>query len=134
MPRLTANPNAEASAAFDVVRPGTYSLRVESISEFTAKSGSTCWKLRASFANPGECCTVDGLQSKNPGALFDNGLVIAPADKQGKTRSFVEACGKQWQDLDSDDLIGCEFQAKVVVTKDQKGEDRNEIGRYLAVK
>ena len=132
MPRLTANPNAEASASFDVVRPGTYLLRVETISEFIAKSGSTCWKLRASYANTNECVDMAGVQCKNPGALFDNGLVIIPAEKQGKTRSFVEACGKEWTDLDSDELIGLEFQAKVGVRKDKNGENQNEISRYLA--
>jgi len=53
MARLTANPNAEASAAFDVVKPGVYNMRVKEITEFTAQSGSTCWRARLEYADSG---------------------------------------------------------------------------------
>ena len=133
MAKLNANPNVEVNSAFDVVKPGVYKMRVASIEEFQAQSGSTCWRLRAEYAETGSLNKLDGAPANNPGTILDSGLVIAPADKQGKLRGFVEACGKQWADLDSDDLIGAEFDAKVG-TEEYNGELKNVIKRYLVKK
>jgi hypothetical protein len=134
MPKLTANPNVEVNSAFDVVKPGVYKMRVKEIEEFTANSGNTCWRLRAEYAEPSSLDKVDGTgPANNPGTILDSGLVIAPADKQGKLRGMVEACGVAWANLDSDDLIGKEFDAKVG-TKEYNGELKNVIKRYLKQK
>lgn len=128
MPRLTANPNAEANLAFDVVKPGTYRMRVKEIVEFTAQSGNTCWRARLEYAEPVD--RIDGQPAQNPGTVLDNSLVAAPADKQGKLRSFVEACGIGWSDLDSDQLVGCELVAKIDI-EEYNGEQRNTVRRYM---
>ena len=133
MAKLNANPNVEVNASFDVVKPGVYKMRVKEITEFTAASGSTCWRLRAEYADLGNLDKIDGSPASNPGTILDSGLVIAPADKQGKLRSMVEACGKQWADLDSDDLVGLEFDAKVD-TEEYNGDLKNVIKRYLKQK
>lgn len=133
MAKLNANPNVEANLAFDVIQPGTYNLRVKEIVPFTAQSGNECWRVRLEFADVSMLNKIDGTPAKNPGTLLDNSLVVSPKDKQGKLRSFVEACGKLWGDLDSDDLIGLEVQAKIGL-EEYNGEQKNIVSRYLTRK
>lgn len=133
MPKLNANPNAEANVAFDVVRPGTYRMRVKEITEFDAQSGNHCWRARLEYVDTAALDKLDGSgPANNPGTLLDSSLVVEPADKQGKVRSFVEALGAEWTDLDSDDLIGLECDVKVGV-EEYQGEQRNVAKRYLKV-
>lgn len=131
MATFKPNPNAEATSAFDVVKPGPYLMRVKAITEFTAKSGNECLKAELEFADPSSCTKLDGNPAQNPGHVFDNGLVTFPADKQGKLRSFVEACGKTWGELtDTDELIGCEVEVNVGV-EEYEGNQKNVAKRYL---
>lgn len=130
MARLNANPNAEASVEFEVVAPGVYRMRVESIEEFVAQSGSTCWRTRMTYVDPSSLTKEDGTPCSNAGGIIDSGLVASPAEKQGKLRSFVEACGMAWADLDSEDLIGCELDVKVG-TDEWQGNRKNVASRYL---
>jgi hypothetical protein len=133
MAKLNANPTVEANAAFDIIQPGDYTMRVEEITEFVSQnSGNTCWKVRFSHVNPADCLKLDGTPAANAGALFDNGLVISPPEKQGKLRSLVEALGATWTDLDSDDLVGLECTVKVKLGEWQ-GDQKNEVARYLPV-
>ena len=131
MAKLNANPNVTASAAFDVVKPGVYKLRVRELNEFIAKeSGNKCLQLEAEYVDISNIDKLDGGQATNPGTIRDYGLVMEPADKQGKLRGLVEACGMNWGDLDTDELIGKEFEAKVG-TEPYNGEPKNVIKRYL---
>src|SRR3989304_2098850 len=129
MPRLNASPNAEASIAFEVVKPGTYRLRILEITEFTAASGNTCWKVRFEYAEPSTLEKLSGGPASNPGNIFDNSLVVSPAEKQGKLRGFVEAAGLAWRDLESDELLAQEVLAKVGI-EEYDGEQRNVVKRY----
>lgn len=128
MAKLNANPAVEANVTFDVVEPGEYNLRVDSIEPFTSQAGNECWRTRLSFTSPVN--KIDGTPAQNPGTLIDNSLVAYPPEKQGKLRSFVEACGLAWSDLDSDELIGQECIAKVGL-EEYKGEQRSVVKRYL---
>lgn len=130
MPQLNANPNAEVNLAFDVVKPGTYRMRVKEITEFTASSGNTCWRVRLEFTDPSSLSKEDGTPVKNAGTLLDSSLVVSPAEKQGKLRGFVEACGLPWANLDSDDLIGREVDCNIKI-EEYQGEKKNSVGRYL---
>ena len=131
MPVFNPNPQIEATAAFEVVKPGVYAMRVVQITEFKAKSGNDCLKVEMEYANPSECVKMDGTPANNPGHIFDNGLVTAPAEKQGKLRGFVEACGKTWGEVsDTDELIGSEIQVNVGV-EEYEGVQKNVAKRYL---
>lgn len=131
MPTFTPNPTAEASSAFEVVKPGVYAMRVKDITAFTAKSGNECLKVQLEYADPSGCVRLDGSPANNPGNVFDNGLVTSPADKQGKLRAFVEACGKSWGDItNTDDLIGSEVKVNVGI-EEYNGEQKNVAKRYL---
>lgn len=139
MARLNVNPNAEASVAFDTIKPGIYRMRVKEVltvdqngNAFVSASGNTCWRVRFEFADPGQVLNLSEAVAQNPGTLMDAGLVIDPAEKQGKLRGLVEALGMIWQDLDSDDMIGRECDVKVGLGE-YKGEKRNEIKGYLKV-
>jgi hypothetical protein len=132
MAKLNANPEVEANVTFDVIKPGEYTMRVEEITEFVSQnSGNTCWKTKLSFAAGQDFVKLDGTPAKNVGVIFDNSLVVAPADKQGKLRSFVEALGRNWEDMESEELIGLECIVKVGL-EEYKGEQKNVAKRYLA--
>lgn len=136
MAKITVNPQAEASASFDIARPGVYRMRVEgsanfpAVQEFVSEKGNTCIKVRSVYADPTAVLKENGDPAKLPGSIIDSSLVIAPADKQGKLRSFVEACGLSWSDFDTDNLVGLEFEAMIGV-EEYKGEKKNVIKRYL---
>ncbi len=136
MPKITVNPEAEASASFDVAKPGIYRLRIEgsqnfpAVQEFTAKSGNECLKIRLVYADPTAVMKENGEPAKLLGAIIDNSLVISPKEKQGKLRGFVEACGLAWTDFDTDNLAGLELVAKVGIDEYQ-GEKKNVVERYL---
>lgn len=135
MARLTANPSAEASLAFDVVKPGTYRMRIKSIEETDSKStpGNKLWKVGLEYTDPTGATKEDGTSAKNPGTILDSSLVVYPPEKQGKVRGFVECFGKKWGDLDSEDLIGLEGDVAVFIDLYQ-GEKSNKVKRYLPVK
>lgn len=136
MPKVTVNPAAEASASFDVARPGAYRLRIEgttnfpAVQEFTSKAGSSCLKVRFVYSDPTSVCKEDGSPANLLGGIIDNSLVVSPAEKQGKLRGFVEACGLAWEDFDTDDLTGKEVMAKVEV-EEYQGTKKNVIKRYI---
>ena len=137
MPQFTPNPEAEASASFDVVAPGAYQMRIEgsdnmdAVTPFTSKAGNECIKVRLVFADPSAATKINGSPATNPGSVIDAGLVISPADKQGKLRSLCEAAGLDWNMMnDTDDLIGRELTVKLKVEQ-YNGEDKNGVARYV---
>lgn len=127
---FTANPNAEASASFDVVKPGLYAMRVDAIEEVVSKAGNDCWKVRLVFDNPAACDKLDGSgAANNPGSIFDY-LTTSPADKQGKLRSFVEAMGKPWNSYETHDFLGLTGDVKIGI-EEYNGEQKNVVKRYV---
>lgn len=138
MARLQANPNVEANLAFDVIKPGEYLMRVKDVkttddngNDLVSAKGNKYWKVQLEFVETGMLERNDGKgYAKNPGAIFDNSLLVEPSDKQGKLRAFVEACGLTWGDIESDDLRGCEVLARLG-TSEYKGEMKNEVKRYI---
>lgn len=130
MPTFQPNPAAEATAAFDVVKPGVYRMRVKDIKDFNSKAGDPCWKVQLEFIDQGACFKLDGGPAK-PGNVFDNGLNTSQ-EKQGRLRNFVESCGKDWSGFtgNSDELLGSEVDVKLIVD-DYQGTQSNKVNRYL---
>lgn len=140
MQRLTANPNAEASSGFDVVRPSVYRMRIKEVlyedsngKPFVSEKRNTCWRVRFEYVDKLGLINLQGQAAKNPGTLTDNGLVVDPPEGQGKIRGLVEACGRPWQDYDPWELHGWELDVKVG-TEPWEGEQRNKIQRYMPIK
>lgn len=136
-PRLIGvNPKAEADVGFELAQPGIYIMRIEgsanmpAVAIFDSKSGNKCLKVRLVFASVLEVTTTEGKPARNLGSIIDASLVIEPAEKQGKLRSFVESAGLPWSDFDIDSLIGREVLAKVGL-EEYNGVTRNKIERYL---
>jgi len=135
MPELTPNPAAEANASFDVVKPGTYRMRVAEITEFVSKAGNQCLKAKLEYVDPSSLVKLDDTPATTPGNLFDNGLIARSDDpkSQGRTRNFVEACGEVWENMTNTDvLLDKEVDVKVVLDTYQ-GEQSNKVSRYFAV-
>ena len=132
MPSFIPNPEAEASASFDTVKPGTYAMRIKDVTEFVAKSGNTCWRVQSEYIDPSNLEKLDGGMAANPGTLLDSGFVVSDPSKQGKLRSLWEACALDWADAgDSDLLVGAELDIKVGL-EEYQGETKNVAKRYLA--
>ena len=131
MPTFIPNPNAEVSSDFDIVEAGVYRMRVVSAKDFVSKSGNTCAKIELEYVDPTGCITISGKPAVNPGHIFDNGVVLAPAEKQGKLRNLVEACGKVWGTVSEvEDLVGSELSVRVKISE-WEGKQRNEVARYM---
>lgn len=134
------NPTAEANLGFDVVAPGTYRMRVKSITDkkkdgsmLISEKGNKYYKVELEYVDPSGLTKLDGTPVKNAGTLFDNGLIYEPAEAQGRLRNFVESCGISWADAgDEQAMVGCEVDVKVK-TEEYKGEQSNKVGRYLKV-
>ena len=134
------NPEAEAKAAFDVVQPGTYRMRVKEITDkkpdgsvLQSEKGNKYFKVQLEYVDPSGLTKIDGSPAKNPGGVFDNGLVYEPKESQGRLRNFVEACGVSWADAgDEQILVGKEVDVKIKVDEYQ-GEKTNKVGRYLPI-
>ena len=135
------NPAAEANLGFDVVQPGTYRMRVKSITDkkkdgsmLISEKGNRYYKVELEYVDPTALLKIDGSPVKNAGILFDNGLIYEPTEQQGRLRGFVESCGVRWEDSgDEQSLVGCEVDVKVKI-EEYKGEQSNKVSRYLQPK
>lgn len=137
MARLNANPNAEANVDFPVIKPGTYRMRIKEIitenngEPLISAKGNQYWKIQLEYSDPTSLSKEDGSPVNGPaGSVFDNSIVVSPAEKQGKARGFVEALGAAWADLDSEDLIGLEADCRVGI-EEYQGVKKNVVQRYL---
>lgn len=138
MARITANPQADVDAGFDIAQPGVYPMRIEgspnmpAVSEFDSKKtpGNKGIKIRLVFADPTAVMKEDGTPAKHLGSIIDNSVLTSPAEKQGKLRSLVEAAGLPWTDFDTEDLVGKEVMVKVEV-EIYNGDKKNTARRYV---
>ena len=135
------NPSAEANLGFDVVQPGTYRMRVKSITDkkkdgaiLMSEKGNKYYKAELEYVDPTALLKIDGNPVKNAGSLFDNGLIYEPEEQQGRLRNFVEGCGVSWADSgDEQALVGREVDVRIKIDE-YKGEQSNKVARYLVVK
>lgn len=137
MARLSPNLDVKVDEAFDVAAAGVYPMRIKEVLTsdanglpFTSEKGNTSWRVKFEFVDPTAVTNIQGQPCKKLGTIFDMGLVISPSEKQGKLRGLVEACGMQWRELDSEDLIGKEVKVKLDVGL-YNGEPRNNVARYI---
>ena len=138
MPIFTPNPNADAQLDFDIIAPGAYRVRVKEVnttkkdgSPLIDKNGKEYVSMNFEYVAPTSISRLDGSPAKNPGTIFENYVSFDP-EQQWKLRSIVEACGLEWGNVtDTEALIGQELTIKVKLGKDQNGNPRNEIDRYI---
>jgi len=126
--RITVDPNTDSSG-FGHVAAGQYRLRIKSCEQKMKQGGEfpyLAWNLE--FADP----NVQAADGKSKvGSIFDNTTLKPGSNSQFALKRICDAAGVAWGDFDTENMIGLELNANVIVGKDNKGEPRNEIGRYI---
>lgn len=128
MPKYTAG---AGSTRKDKVAAGEYNLAVKDAAEKTSSNGNPMIELKLDVLGP-----VNGDQfDEDSGPLIYDNLVFTQ-NAFWKIDQFRNAIGEEVKegeevDIDPDDLIGATLTAHVVVGKNDKGMERNEIGAYL---
>lgn len=133
MGTFKANPNAEVSAGFEAVRPGTYRMRIKSV-EDRVSIGKTDYKVSLEHvASKDELVNKDGEALKG---LPQNVFTYLPydAERQGMLKAATLACGIAWGDYDPTvDLIGKECDV-VLKIEPYNGVDGNKVARFVVPK
>lgn len=124
--KITVDPTTEASG-FGYVEAGKYSLRIISVEQ---KEGPAApylkWEMELVDPN---IATVTG--TGKPGHIFENTTLKLGA--QFKLRQLTDALGLEWGDLDTDAMIGSEFDAQLGISEYQ-GVFSNEVKKYIPIK
>ena len=122
--KITVNPAAEV-VTFGYVPAGKYRLRVQKAPEHT--QGQKSDYLHWEFALVDENIKATDGKSR-PGHVFDNTMLRE--DIQGRLRALVEALGLEWNDFDTEETVGMEFDANLTLDEYQ-GNMKNVIGKYI---
>jgi len=124
--KITVDPNTEASG-FGYVEAGKYRLRIVKVEEKVGPAAPYLkWEMELADAN---LPTVDG--KGKPGHIFENTTLKVGA--QFRLRQLTDALGIEWADLDTDTMIGAEFDAQVGIDEYQ-GTLSNCVKKFIAVK
>jgi hypothetical protein len=113
------------------VKDGDYRIAVVNATERTSKAGNPMIELKHEILGPvGGSDFVEGGRPK----VFDN--LVFTANAAWKIDQFRAAIGEdvtegEEVDVDADALIGATLTARIVLGKNDKGADRNEIGAYI---
>lgn len=128
-----ANPEAEVSVGFEVVRAGTYRMRIKTVEDRNSL-GKNDLKICLEHTEPKESLVNskgEALKGQ-AGGIFDY-IMLAP-DKQWKLRTLTEAVGMAWSDYDPlVELPGKEVEV-VVKVEPYEGLDTNKVARYVIKK
>ena len=113
------------------VADGDYRIAVIGAQEKTSSAGNPMIELKHEVLG-----LIGGpdLPEGNLPRVYDN--LVFTANASWKIDQFRAAIGEevidgQEVDIDADDLIGATLSAHIVVGKNQKGNNRNEIGAYI---
>lgn len=123
---ITYRTGAPQSGGVDpILQKGRYKFRTVGADQKKSKAGNPMIEFKARHIRD------DGTEGR---AVYGN-LVFAEK-ALWKVDQFVAACGKhpgegEELELDTDDMIGWEFDADVEITQDDKGRDRNEFTNFV---
>lgn len=129
---VRVNPEAEISAGFEPVKPGTYRMRIKEVTDRNPEKNDL--RIVLEFVSPAsELLGLSGEPLKGlPGSLYD--YIMLDSDKQWKLRTLTEAAGLPWEDYDpTTELVGRELDV-VIKTELYEGETRNKVSRYVVHK
>ncbi len=124
--RITVDPNTEVSG-FGYVEAGKYQLRIVKCEQITGpKAEYLKWEFELVDSN------LPSVTGKGkPGHIFENTTLKVGA--QFKLRQLTDALGIPWADLDTDAMLGTEFEAQLDI-KEYEGIFSNEVKKYIPVK
>ena len=133
--RIQVNPDVQAAGGFPLWAEGRYTLRAREAQQTTASTGKA--QLKVIWEPTGDITEHETTKLlSTPGALPDYVTIDPIQGKSGGMFSFLrglwEAAGLPWgADIELDDIVGREVVAIVAVEKDQRGNDRNRVKRYV---
>ncbi len=124
--KITVDPNTEASG-FGYAEAGKYRLRIIKCEEMQGPAAPYLkWECEFVDAN------IPSVTGKGKvGHIFENTTLKVGA--QFRLRQLTDALGLDWADLDTDNMIGSEFDAQVGI-KEYQGVFSNEVKKYIPVK
>lgn len=117
---------APQSGGVDPILPkGRYRFRVADAEQTKSKAGNPMIEFKARHIKE------DGTEGR---AVY--GMLVFAEKALWKVDQFLAACGShpgagKEIELDTDDMIGWEFDADVEITKDNKDRDRNEFTNFV---
>ena len=108
-----------------ILEKGRYRFRVADAEEKRSKAGNPMIEFKARHLK----------EDDSTGRAVYSNLVFTEK-ALWKVDQFVAACGKhpgkgKEFEIDTDDMIGWEFEADVEITKDDKNRDRNEFTNFI---
>lgn len=124
--RITVDPNTEASG-FGYVEAGKYQLRIVKCEQ---KSGPAAEYLKWEFELV-DSNLPSATGKGKPGHIFENTTLKVGA--QFRLRQLTDALGIPWADLDSEAMLGAEFEAQLDIDEYQ-GTFSNCVKKYIPVK
>jgi hypothetical protein len=115
-----------AQGGGDPILPnGRYYFRVVDADVETSNAGNSMIEFKARNVK------TDGTEGR---AVY--GRLVFTEKAMWRVDQFVAACGKHpgkgtQVEIDTDEMIGWEFEADVEITKDNKDRDRNEFTAFI---
>jgi len=133
MGMFSANPQAEVSAGFEAVKPGTYHMRYKTVVD-RADKGKTDYECLLEHTLPKEeLVSVEGMPLRGLSQNVYSYLSYA-SDKQGMLKAATLAAGLPWADYDpAIDLVGKEIDV-VLKVEVYQGENKNKVARFVVPK
>ena len=124
--RIQVNPETDSSG-FGYVEPGQYTLRVVScVQKDGPKAPYLNWACELIDPN---VPTVTG--KGKPGHIFVITSLNQENNAQFQLRRMSEALGLPWEDFDTDEVAGLEFEA-ILGTHEHNDTITNEVKKFIA--
>lgn len=117
---------APQSGGFDpILEKGRYRFCVADAEQKKSKAGNPMIEFKARHLKE------DGSKGR---AVYGN--LVFTEKAYWKIDQFLSACGRhpgegEAIEIDTDDMVGWEFDADVEITRDDKGRDRNEFTAFV---
>ena len=124
--RINVNPNTDA-AGFGYAAPGQYTMRVVKC-EVKEGTKAPYLKWEFEFVDPNVQTTTG---KGKPGHVFENTTLSQEGNAQFQLRRLCDALGLPWEDFDTEDVVGMEFDA-VLGTKEYEGTISNEVKKFVS--
>lgn len=113
--------DVEASSTFEVMPPGNYEVEINEMKLKKSAAGNDYFAITYKVINDDEFAGQK---------LWDNVSLVPAA--LFKLKQLSLACGINIEDeLDTEDFLGATLEVVVDIGKNQNGEDRNEVKRYI---
>jgi len=125
--KVTVNPSTDASG-FGYAEAGPQRLRVVN-AEIKEGPSAPYINWECELADP----NVKSTEGKQVGHVFEITTLKPDNNAQFRLRQMVEALGLTWNDFDTEETKGLEFDCHLGV-EEYQGQKKNVIKKYVPVK